>query len=293
MLEEIYELIKRYMYRNRSIDEIYITDVIAIMVYYYKLDDYILGDGISIEYGRTRAILYYFKKRLTVYINSFEEYLKSESDRFPMCKMSSLERKLLVHRAAIFALSHEVAHIEQIRDLDLGIKGAEGDVLNLAYLVHTGNVINFSDEDIAKEKFLSQQILKIVKKILLEREKILYNKYYKYAPEERLANERAHETIIDLLPLFSGFYAVDSSKLVLLERYRMLKRQLSSYDKTLAPTTFYFKKLYHERGLLECNRFNELGLDERFNLGLYLSKEELSSIISEQRELEKRIAFYI
>lgn len=292
MQQDIYEFSKKYMNIGKRIDEDYILGILKIMTYYCKVENFLPSENISFQYGNGEAVLYYFKKQLTIYINNFEEQLEMAHSDSSICYRNRQERILLMHRFVIFALRHEVAHIEQIRDLDVGKSGAEAEIMNLSYMTYTTELLNHTDEEIEQEQILKREILKIARTLLISKEKRLYNKYYRYVPEERLANIKGHEFILDWLPFFENFYGIDTTKLALLERYKILRDLLKTYDKALPPTTYYLKKFYHKKAISICESFNNLSLEERFALGLRLSEEELSLKREEKSEIQKRISFY-
>lgn len=292
MQQVIFELSKKYMNLGKSIDDEYILELLSIMIYYCKVEDYLPFENISFQYGKGKAMLYYFKKQLTIYINVFEEQIELAYRDSSVCPRSIQERILFMHRIVIFALRHEVAHIEQIRDLDVGKNGAEADIMNLTYMIHTTNVLNYTDDEIEQERFFEREFLKIARALLLCKEKYLYNTYYRYAPEERLANIKGHEQVLDWLPFFEKYYGIDTAKLVSLERYRMLRSLLKVYDKSLPPSTYYLEKFHHKRAISICESFDNLSLEERFALGLRLSEDELALKREEESEIQKRISFY-
>lgn len=270
IIGNIADLTDEFIKKNNSIYENYIKELIRIIVLYDGLEDYV--KSIIIKklscysiYNVTDGIIYCDLKRQ---LNSFG---KETADFYNSASEREINGGKYLYIAQM--LMHECDHAKQYKkstsnELDLGTR-----ILRSVYLSYLQ-----PDEHISLCSFhtIGDYIQRLLFDVLND---ILYNWYYEYAPEDRLADIDSYKKTLEIAKLLGLECSYKYHLSMLYDTY------LDSYDQEEPPTIYYFMKTRRKELAEELGRLSDsLDFDTRLNLGLSLTKNERKKL---ERKREK------
>lgn len=235
---ELLKLIYDYSIKNKLVDNAFIADIIAIAIRYKHLYTHIKSFTIEPHYqsetqlpNNTIAAYNSFLKEIIIYTEGIEHYIQ-ESTKY-QTNFNKVEQLFYINILITKALLHEIEHANQHKILETE-QTMEAKILTLS--------CGYFNETILQtliNQGLSEEFIKHYTDIKYQQ----YNDNYLIAPNERLAEIKAYQEILNIL----HFIRKNTPHLIELIQRKQLENMFRGYKKTptiiKAPTITYFQKL--------------------------------------------------
>ena len=256
IIENIADLTAEYSKNIDQPDESYLKELTHIIVSEDDLEDYVK----SILIKKLSCYSYYEVRDGIIYFD-LNRQLKSFDDETQDFYNNASEKEIKGGKFLYVAqmLLHECEHGHQFKKCCEKGSDIETKILSSIYKWYLPN----GD---TKSLSLFAQFVEQLNNIL---DDILYNHYYEYAPEDRLADISSYKRTLKIAKLLGLNCSYNYHLTMLYDTY------LDSYDQNEPPTIYYFMKT-RRRELDEelKNSSDLLDFDTRLDLGLYLTKKE-------------------
>lgn len=278
--EDIAKVIYNHVKQNKQLDFWFLDKIVEIIVDAEELNDWVwlsMFESCDKKDEHSIAFYRYDIRQLSV---RTPETIQSMIDKYNLCPkfIHSNDKIYFTYLFILQILSHELVHATQYKDFFENKKqGLEKEILGLSLTPAT--ILERQNKTELSKDELSLLYSKHRK------HKLLYEKYYDYAPEERQAyilslimmNEVAKILKIGSIEL----YAQENLQEMMLKGYNLICK---------SPTLYYLKKIGYDIDILEklVEESIHLDLDERMNLGLIISGSEYETKKLEYDELIQR-----
>jgi len=272
MYLELLRLIYDSFKRKVPIDVNFLNRVGDIVIPYEELNNYVRN--ICMTEGEST----YNLDTKSANINIKQPIENAAKDK-KVILFNSFEAEAHPYSKVIIELLHELYHAKESRDLDDKKDCLETKILD-ASMRYKPFVDNLS------KSVKSEELFNILFDLMSKRYERLNNRFWDYAPEERLAENYAYSTIISVLKLIKK----KAPHLYYLNKYWLGRNYLVGYEEGLIPTKFYLEQLgfgeyYNEISVIVKN----LSLQKRLELGLEITKEEFETTTDRVEKLIRRI----
>lgn len=248
MKDELMKLkIARALCDNKKIyDRNFISEILDIAVNNKGLNDYVKNYEIITSKDKRNVAEYNGEtKKIVVYEKNMGEKILGDLI-FTTAGYSDFEKRLFINSFVAQILLHEVEHANQKRivktanDLEAQIlKLCEFEISpKIETLVETGNI------DMEEAKLYIQT--------KLHKYTTIYNELYEYAPDERLAQIKSYQEIIDSLGFIDRHSIVTRKK-----EMEKLGTVLNGYEDTSSPTITYLSNQGREKELKQFDWYSE------------------------------------
>lgn len=269
---EISDVIDDYNNKNRPVDQAFYTKIMQLVVKKYELED-ILQKLLIEDYVVTTDDDYYelgsynqFTKSISIKKYNID-FLREKIEILSLILNSEREINLFNYLHETQTLLHECEHAKQLK-LILGDKeDIESMILRKTDIVKRLHI---------KNKF---DFAKNIGKIRRQNKK--YIKYYKYCPEERLAEIRSTEECLEIGKILSN--NIKFNDIIL---YDVYNSYLDAYKDKKEPTKFYLKKIIpfaSHKKIYESSV--ELSEEEKLLYGLKVDDDYLDKKREEKSKL--------
>lgn len=271
-MERIYEIICNYSNDLRLLDNNAMEEIIHLLKDINKIviNDVNITDK-SIYLPHDRMVGAYSNNSIIIYKNELYKYVNRELYKTNLEEnFSEREKCYRKNLEILYTIMHEAEHAIQIKQLFYEFS-IEAKLLSLEAQYSSKMTQSVYDGLIEDGK----NLIKYLKDIKDSRK--LYNSLYDISFRERLANIYSTEKIIKMLS------ESDEKTLLELEKNILNNFKVNGYvekdDIITAPTTTFFNKLGYSNEIDKIN-FNSIEFEERFILGLPLTKEEYTYVKS-------------
>lgn len=280
MKSRLLKLLYDYSVKGKLVDGNFITELIDIVVKSKEIDDYVCGLIITGKDHTLRdpdsllAAYYPNKKLITIYMEAIESMLKGYSVYEGM--FTAYEQTFYKNLLVTQTILHELEHANQ-RKLIKESSSLEAEILRA------------SDAQIDQklvDKLVRAGLTRSQIQTVLETQMAKQDEAYIQIPDERLAEIKSHQELVDALSEIEG----KVPNLLDFERTNVLETKLSgyTYDKgrIVSPTLEYIASTGKGIALQKFEWFNKdsraclnnvksvLSLDERLTYGLPIDKTE-------------------
>ena len=264
MFENILKIIKKYHDNKQYADYEFVIDICNIIIDNNNLSDYINGIYINNSFnGNNSRYLY------TTNILEFNLYRLYKTEYISILNDNYYGFFNLI---VLKTIIHELEHVNQELIKDTPVNNLERKLLIL------GDPTTYIKQPNTSNKLsLSKQI----NRLEWLKYRILYNKYYYYAPNERLAIIKSCielYKIIEIDFLKESLYYEIFNKSNDSELDNIIKPYKLNNDLTNSPSLEYLSKLTYDNQTIIKNDISlydmSLPKEERFLYGLALTKEE-------------------
>lgn len=252
---KLLRLIYDYSIKGKLVDKNYIEKFVEFVVNSKSLNKYVCGLQIlpekkgRIKNGMSLASYRPFSKTICVYTNGINEMLKRK-ERYKVL-FNDVEQIFYKNLIISQIILHELEHANQRKIID-NEKGLEPEILKLSAVYIDFNIriklieAGYSIEEI-KIYFLSKNAKKIEN----------YKKNYLIAPEERLAQIKSYQEILDLLSHIKEYVP----NLIEFEQTNKIENLLRGFDYDLcyisSPTISYLHQNGNSQALKRFDWYDE------------------------------------
>lgn len=281
MKEELLKLYYDYSINGLIADKKYVVKFVEIVCNYAQLNQYLESIAfINVNKISPNTLSSYNcdTKQMLYYIGRIDDIIQNY---YGYDVLIPEEERIFYKNAFISSLLlHELEHVSQYKSI-LEKNDIEASILKLSRLIkynlEQGKSVNFND--------------------LMEYSIYIYNEYYEFSPEERLAEIRSHRNMSSIISPIKNI--VPNVKK--LEEILLLKNKLIGYkhnSKLISPTIYYLHLLgrkedlkkfeWYDVSLQEATKKAQrlFDLDSRIELGLPIEKKEFNHM---QKELKKMV----
>ena len=285
MEKELQDLIIKYMVQGKEIDKEYFNEVIRIYLKNHNLEGYIYPEVVIANMDNIIAAFIPQKKIIVVSpigINKIRQDLSKLND------FQGEYFKVLDILQITSTLLHELEHVQQ----EYVIEQQDKSSIENKLLVITNPTWDTIREQLEKDSNCYDDFIDLHVMEKIEKYNELYQtRLYNLSLRERLAEIRAHKTMLNIIPglhlpdSFTNFYEN-------LLRYEYKQGYDFSGNITSGPTMDYIDALAQSKLIdpTKCDIYDEnivitylktkdeLSLEERIELGLPLSQEEYEAL---------------
>lgn len=271
MVKELSKLIHEYASTNKKIDPDFILEVVNIGVCAYDIEDYISG---IIPINTNNFGAYSLDKLVRINLDLLNEKCLGDENKF---KLSEIENSYRKYINVVQTILHELEHAKQYKKITHIEKNLETMVL-ISSLPAERIIMDKNDKTL-------DDIPKTMKESYFKEQFEIYKKYYKYAPEERMAEIDSRKECLKIIN-----YLLDkNSRFSLMYRYMIYNLYLKGYENNVIPTKLYLEK----RGYLELwepiDRFSRnYSYLDRARTGTKLTNLEKEQIKTEKELILKQ-----
>lgn len=266
--ENVADLTEEYIKKVDLIAENYVKELERIIVSNNELEDYVK----SILIKRLSCYSYYEISDRILYCD-LRRQLKSFSEDTAGFYNNASERELKGGQYLYLAqmIIHECDHASHFKKACENKPDLETKILRSVY-------IEYLPTDAQKYPYYPLSLVyktktKIQNILCDVLDDILYNRYYNYAPEDRLADIHSYKETLKIAKLLGLECSYKYHSSMLYDTY------LDSYDQEEPPTIYYFMKTRRRELAEELKQLSgSLDFDTRLNLGLLLTKKELKKL---------------
>ncbi len=273
VIEEFVELISYYVENNKEADYNFVDKIIEIFVNYQNLNEYVKGCHFDNQMEKNLANYNFDSRIISVNPQVFFSFLKFFSSCY---KFDEKDLKIFPYINVVKPVLHELIHSYQYKICDSDNNDIEAKILKLCF--------NYLYLEL---KLQNQKVPRIIQNLQLNQvENIysVYDKYYLYAPHERLANIKSYQILKAVAQKLNltGLYNY--------EDLEIQKIFLQAYDNCLNPTYFYLKKLGYKKEAKIIEQIGKnLSLKERITLGLKIKQLESNNLTIEKDSLKRKL----
>ncbi len=260
----------------------FINAIVDLVVQEEGLNDYIkkvdIFEIVKKNNPKLKVFAEYCGNKKTITVN--ENLIKKRSvNRVNLYDFRYEEKLLFFHLNTVRILLHEIEHAKQrriwfIEDSNYNI---ESEIIKTIYRRRINDYVVHNDLNVSRTK-------KCIKRFFSKMEYNIYQEFYNFSPNERLAQIRAYDQIIKIVHL------LEFEELELYYTYEGYCEALKSYDITISPTLLY----------LECNgsyskaeelyyKSLEMELIARLLYGLGINDDEYYSLCYDRDELKRTL----
>lgn len=259
-----YDLILKNIRNNKKLDISFLKEIVEMVKYFKKIEDYVSDIEVNNKL-KDIATYSYYEKNIDFNLKLFAN--KCSTDK----KLFSLEEfNIYIYLRCISLLLHELEHANQ-KKIRFNKEDLESIIIN-ASIEKRCNLFNEWCELYMQKKGFIRRLILDEK---MNHAKYIYNKYYDYAPEERIAYNRSLFLTMKLTELFENKYLLNHMSMF------FYSSCLKCYDKTFNPTKIYISKINPD---FNWNIVEELtkkvDFSKRVELGLQISKQEKEEVTS-------------
>ncbi len=299
MSKELLNLIHYYSSMFKTVDEEYIRKLVKIVISSKLLEDYVKeveivkGDHLNKKFSQGREVANYSfaSKKISVFYENLmlykfqyiyhQEFLNHFE--FVIVKNLIMSQKIL----------HELEHANQHKMMIQNDGSLEAEVLRLSIDPTLG--------DEFKSLLSITNFLSVIKSLgdFNDKRGENYTQNYFLAPEERLANIKSHQEILDTFSVMGGFATniLNYEKICILEN--MLQGYINKKGDLISPTVTYLKNNNVTPFLKATDWFDEdprvclrksqerYSLEERLKCGLMIDREEYEKVNQTLKLLKK------
>lgn len=244
----------------------FIEELIELIVTNRDLKDYYSKTTISFENSKD-ITTYNGLNVIKVYYNTLKQVLKIPEGQI----FNNLEMNLYPLVIMIFCFFHEVEHVNQRKLYYSHISTPESRVIKASSIV----LMPLNQFEALSEK-AKQTYIDYAQKEVIKYQNY-YNKFYQFAPTERMADIRVYEFLLQLLEQTPYFSDIQELYNYLSKKYFL--NTTKAYNTNLCPTKYYLEQTQRRLAWLKlCFFTSNLPLDERIYLGTSITKEEFLSL---------------
>lgn len=248
MKDELMKLkIARALCDNTKIyDRNFISEILDIAVNSKGLNDYVKTYEVNASEVKNNVAEYNGEtKRITVYEKSMGERILADLFH-TTAGYSDFEKRLSINAFIAQILLHEVEHANQKRIVKTE-NDLEAQILKLCEFE-----INPKIETLVETGNIDMEEAKLYIETKLHKYTTIYNELYEYAPDERLAQIKSYQEIIDSLGFIDRHSIVTRKKEI-----EKLGTVLNGYDDTSSPTITYLSNQGREKELKQFDWYSE------------------------------------
>ena len=269
---ELLRLIYEYIKNRKEMDETFVNKIIEIVVNNKELNPYIKGIIITNEPLEsvdefTSASFNYYSRKLRMNLQGTIEFSQYLSKFYPFTKA---EKILYQYFFITQIILHELEHVNQLQkeinkedDIETSIISAANRYMNISSNLFINNLSDY-----------------------IRKSQMLYKKYYRFAPTERLADYYSYCAIIEMLKELQG----KDSSLIRYEWMKLKETCLSGYDDVSNPTKFYLEQTGSSEYWPEIKeKASTLTWMEKLIYGLEVPQEKLHQLKKVNEKMKERI----
>ena len=256
---KILNLLFEYSNSGRLVDGRFIENFVSIILDKEKLNNYVKDiafEPFNSQEKNSIAGYNYARKKIVIFYERLDSYINGK--RVNDAYIPEKEKIFYKNIEICQMLLHELEHANQSKIIDQD-NTLESDILKLIGVGKSREII----ETRLKNSGISNNIINII----LDNKDKVYYKYYDFAPHERLAEIKSHESIVEIISPIKNFIPCIYN----LENVLILKSKMKGYTlnkELISPTIYYLKNQGEENNL---NKF--LWYDKDEHKCLLLSKK--------------------
>lgn len=271
MMYLINKLIHDYSSKNKKVDPEFILNIVNIYIKEYLIDDYVTG---IMPIDDNCYAAYSLDKFIRINIDLLNDKYLCEENSFGL---SEQENNYFKYINVVQKILHELEHAKQYKKI-VNIKKDLETMVLIGSLAVERILINKNDKTL-------DDIPKSIQESYFRNQSDIYKKYYKYAPEEKMAEIDSRKECLRLIADLLG----KNSELYTMYKYNIYDLYLKGYENDIIPTKLYLEK----RGYLELwepiDRFSKnYSYIERARTGTQLTKLEKEQIKTEKELILKQ-----
>lgn len=270
-VEKIVSIIYDYAKKEKKIDAFYIDKIAEIIICAEELQDFVLNQNFidtsamdndtSGEYiPEDGAIFFRLKELNSTYKRIELEHYSKESEKYI---------RYVVGNEIIL---HEFGHAIVLKSCFDENNTMQTQILQKALF----------DEMILRKS--QNPFLRLFARSCRHHTESVYNRYDKYAPEERLSDIYAYSLSKKVAEV------LNTKDLYDYETYCLYKTYVKAYKKQENPTFYYLQQLGFSKSVNRMEKeVSLLPFEERLKLGLTLSEEEYNQVSDEYKRIKKKV----
>ena len=270
---QLARLLYDYSSNNNMVNKAYIDKLMDIVVNGKNLNDYVSNYEISGENSSLDAGYIYSSRKITIYAKKIYGIILNEMRYATL--LPDDEKYLFINSIITQIILHEIEHANQRRIIEKE-NNLESDILKLCEFKELTKI-----DELESKGLINDLEAKYYKTIEMSEYMNTYHELYEYAPDERLAQIKSYQELIDSLRFFK-----DNSKILELEELYKLGNILNAYRDTSSPTITYLNTQGRNEELKQFDWYsdseeeaiklsqNKFVLRDRIKYGLPIDKKE-------------------
>jgi len=272
-------IIKKYMDSNKGIDEKFIIECVEVIKDIKGLEDYVK----NIEFNnntKDTANYHQILNDLTFNIDKILKGLEEDKEHFnnKLYNFKNTDYEIFKYIRVLITILHELEHANQCKIIKTE-DSLESKILTASFET-SDKLSNELIKQIGNKDFIKKNIL--IKKF--NKCQKLYQKFYRFAPEERMAYIKSH---------YLSLKIANSHEMDYLKKWLELETSLfaqEAYIEKSNPTSFYLSKINPKSNRKELEEMGKnLDLNYRILYGLNLDADELDNFVDEVIEKHKSL----
>ena len=252
-------LLYDYSINRKTVDENYIYKVIDIVIAGRGLAQYvskyeIIRESQTVFAGEEEGYQVAFydpnKQSITLSLEGITKAIEESKDIFIHLFPSTLEKYLYINFIVTQTILHELEHANQSRLMN-EFNGMEPRILRATVPLKMEK--KAASKLVGSKEISFDEAKKYIEYLVLEAQK-KYHALYTYAPEERLAEIRSNQQLIDALNILKG----QANKIISFSYANIFENMLRGYDDyIISPTVHYLKEMGNEKDLKQFDWYDE------------------------------------
>lgn len=277
MKEELLKLLYNYSVNGIIADKYYIEKFIKIVNHYKKLDNYLDSFELNYSLEEKKNIISAYSfcmKRIIVYFNKLQYAIKNNNtSKYLIPKNEDIFLKNVMISQMLL---HELEHANQAKIMDEH-NNIESQILRLTGV---GKSTEYVAIKLQKKGYNLNKIKELINNKIL-----IYNKYYDFAPHERLSEIKSYETLYSITSMIKDIVP-NVNKIQEIGALNNMLKGFTLNKELISPTILYLKMQGEEKELEKFNWYDSsltesikkakryYSLEDRIRLGLPIDEIE-------------------